>query len=71
MPGRRPEKKGSFGGHFDELVKHFPHEEPSPKKNGSKEPRESGDDQSVHDRLFESSWRHAREEAQRSRFSNQ
>ena len=25
MPGRRPVQKGSFGGHFDELVKHFPH----------------------------------------------
>ena len=23
MPGRRPVKKGSFSGHFDELVKHF------------------------------------------------
>ena len=23
MPHRRPAKRGSFGGHFDELVKHF------------------------------------------------
>jgi hypothetical protein len=27
MPHRRPRAKGSFGGHFDELTKHFPHEE--------------------------------------------
>ena len=25
MPSRRPPKKGSFGGHFDELMKHFQH----------------------------------------------
>ena len=25
MPHRRQFQKGSFGGHFDELVKHFPH----------------------------------------------
>lgn len=24
MPGRRPQQKGSFAGHFDELVKLFP-----------------------------------------------
>ena len=23
MPDRRPKRTGSFGGHFDELVKHF------------------------------------------------
>ena len=27
MPRRRQVKKGSFGSHFDEVVKHFPHEE--------------------------------------------
>ena len=26
MPRRRRVKKGSFDGHFDELVRHFPHE---------------------------------------------
>jgi hypothetical protein len=30
MPGKRPDKKGSFGGHFDGLVKHFPDERPKP-----------------------------------------
>lgn len=28
MPHRRPVKHGSFGGHFDELVKHFTHSRP-------------------------------------------
>lgn len=27
MPHRRPRAKGSFGGHFDELTEHFPHDE--------------------------------------------
>jgi hypothetical protein len=55
MPHRRKPKKGSFGGHFDELVKHFPHEQreqPAGKAN-----RASKDERSVHDRLFERAWR--------------
>jgi hypothetical protein len=26
VPHRRPDKKGSFGGHLEELVSQFPHE---------------------------------------------
>lgn len=52
MPGKRPDNKGSFGGHFDELVKHFPDERPNarPDKNGG---GKNADDRCVHDRLFE------------------
>lgn len=58
MPGKRPVKKGSFGGHFDELVKHFPEERPGarPDKTGGK----NGGDDKIHDRLFESNWAKAR-----------
>ena len=62
MSGKRPEKKGSFGTHLDELVKHFPHEPPDPKRNGDDTPKSTDmDGHSVHDRLFESAWRKARE----------
>ncbi len=68
MPGRRSDKKGSFGGHLDELVRVFG-PEPRKKSDRSKtQPPE--DDSSVHDRLFESVWRKARKD-QESRFSNQ
>jgi hypothetical protein len=56
MPGRRPVQKGSFGGHFDELVKHFPHDEPETRKDEHRKKRDSRD-ANVHDRLFESAWR--------------
>jgi hypothetical protein len=61
MPGKRPIKKGSFGGHFDELVKHFSEERPKalPGKQTEKK-QEAG---CVHDRLFASAWAKARREA--------
>jgi len=62
MPHRRKPEKGSFGGHFDELVKHFA-EQQTPK---SREGYSSKDGENVHDRLFERAWRN-----QPSRFSNQ
>jgi hypothetical protein len=63
MPHRRKPEKGSFGGHFDELVKHFPHEAPS--KTDDKEDSDEKD-HDVHDRLFESAWRRSREERPRA-----
>jgi hypothetical protein len=55
MPGRRPDKKGSFGGHFDELVRVF---EPEPVGKRDRPEREKPKaDENVHDRLFESAWR--------------
>ena len=58
MPGRRQVKKGSFGGHFDELVKHFP-EDKTGRTNAPGKPKL--DPKDVHDRLFEGAWRAARE----------
>ena len=37
MPHRRRKQKGSFGGHFDELVKHFPHDETRRRKTDEHE----------------------------------
>ena len=65
MPGKRPAKKGSFGTHLDELVKHFLHEHPQPRTKP--EDGEQLTPGNIHDRLFESSWRQARE-AHEARF---
>ena len=70
MPGKRPVKKGSFGSHFDEVVKHFPHEESSVRDKARTRDKPSKDDGDIHDRLFESAWRKARR-TQSSSFSNQ
>ena len=61
MSRTRPVKKGSFGSHFDEVVKHFPAEAtPRHKPRGDRQP--SSDDGNVHDKLFEAAWRKARDE---------
>ena len=56
MTGKRPIIKGSFGGHLDELVKHFPHgdheQPPSPAVK-----RDLQDKRDIHARLFEQAWR--------------
>lgn len=67
MPHRRPPKKGSFGAHFDELVKHFHHDRPEPKARDKDSSTDKPDRDNVHDRLFESAWRKAREEQTLSR----
>ncbi|HEX5237758.1 MAG TPA: hypothetical protein VFW39_04755 [Sphingomicrobium sp.] len=59
MPHRRKPRKGSFGGHFDELVKHFPQEQ---RKKSPDESERSEDERSVHDRLFERAWSKNEEE---------
>jgi hypothetical protein len=58
MPRKRPVKKGSFGGHFDELVKHFPNDRPA---KAEAQPDLKTDLRNVHDRLFESARRQARD----------
>jgi hypothetical protein len=61
MPGKRPVKKGSFASHFDEVVKHFPHEE-SPEHGEADECRKPPkDDGNIHDKLLEGAWRKAAE----------
>jgi hypothetical protein len=55
MPHRRKPEKGSFGGHFDELVEHFRDERPTkPAKHKKNRPQ---DERNVHDCLFERAWR--------------
>ena len=56
MPHRRKPEKGSFGGHFDELVAHFrPGEEAG--KNQTKRSREFQEKVDVHAALFERAWK--------------
>jgi hypothetical protein len=64
MPHRRKREKGSFGAHFDELVKHF-HEERTARSNDSENER-SKDDRDFHDRLFEIAWRASHEGSRRA-----
>lgn len=55
MPHRRKAKKGSFGGHFDELVTHFPDDEVKPKpRTNHRKLKEKVD---IHALLFEQAWR--------------
>jgi hypothetical protein len=62
MPGRRPIRKGSFGAHFDEVVKHFHHAAPS---NGQQQSAEAGttlrEKLDIHAQLFERAWQLDRE----------
>ena len=61
MPHRRRPQKGSFGGHFDDLVSHFPIDEC--KNDRSKDhPAGQSEDRSVHDRLFERAWSKQKDE---------
>jgi hypothetical protein len=62
MSEKRPVKRGSFGTHLDELIRHFP-DEPEWAKAGKWEQGADHEDEerSIHDRLFESAWRKARD----------
>ena len=67
MPHRRPEKRGSFGGRFDELVRQFPACGGNGRGRDDEEPPVAdGEDRHINDRLFESAWRKAREGQDRS-----
>lgn len=62
MPGRRPIKKGSFGAHFDEVVRHFPHAAlPGGQQRPSEEARALQEKRDIHALLFERAWRLDRE----------
>lgn len=57
MAHKRSAKKGSFGDHFDELVKHFPSEAPEPRSTSSKPPtRDLQEQRDIHALLFERAW---------------
>jgi hypothetical protein len=54
MPHRRRIKKGSFDGHFDELVKHFPGPDAKPAPGeAERNPKERAD---IHAALFAGAW---------------
>jgi hypothetical protein len=60
MPHRRTIKKGSFAGHFDELVTHFPDpESPKPRDGHDRKLKEKLD---IHAVLFDQAWRMERRE---------
>ena len=59
MPHRRQVQKGSFGGHFDELVKHFPDgigKGPSAEDKAARS-RELQDKIDLHAQLFDWAWK--------------
>jgi hypothetical protein len=60
----RPSKKGSFGGHLEELVRHFPHEASTrapPKPVDKQKLKEKLD---IHALLFERAWQLDRDTSQ-------
>lgn len=58
MRVKRRNKKGSFGGHLEELVKHFPHEATVRKPDRPKvDPRVLKEKIDIHTLLFEMAWR--------------
>ena len=56
MPHRRTSKKGSFAGHLDELVRHFPDAEAKPDERSAAD-RKLREKLDIHALLFEQAWR--------------
>jgi hypothetical protein len=62
MPGRRPTQKGSFGGHFDEVVKHFHHRaSPAVLQQSNEADGALREKLDIHAQLFERAWQLDRE----------
>jgi hypothetical protein len=62
MPHTRTKKAGSFDGHFDELVKHFPHDtERDGERRSDSAARELQEKRDIHALLFERAWQLDRE----------
>lgn len=55
MPHRRTIKKGSFAGHFDDLVVHFVDADTKPKGRSGRN-RELQEKIDIHAALFEQAW---------------
>ena len=55
MPSRRPVERGSFGGHFDELLPLFP-EPPAPPATPGKRSVRLQERIDIHAALFERAW---------------
>ena len=60
MPGRRPIQRGSFGGHLDEVVKHF-HHRASPTTQSNEADGALQEKLDIHAQLFERAWQLDRE----------
>lgn len=60
MPHRRRVHKGSFGSHFDELVKHFRNHQNKAGNGVAKPPDDAEKPSNIHDRLFETAWHKGR-----------
>lgn len=57
MPHRRRVQKGSFGSHFDELVKHFEsRRETTVEGESPDQPARKADKRRVRDKLFDKAW---------------
>ena len=56
MPHRRTVKKGSFAGHFDELLRQFPDPETKRREGEGRDPKLQ-EKLDVHAALFEQAWR--------------
>ena len=61
VSGERPTKKGSFGGHLEELVKHFPQGAPSSAKPKAVDRRALQEKLDIHAMLFERAWQMERD----------
>ena len=58
MPQRRPRQRGSFGGHFDELVVQFPAEHKrNPADRAKERSPELQERIDIHRMLFDHAWR--------------
>ena len=55
MRQRQRDKKGSFGAHFDELVRHFPRDAPADREP-PRDARELQEKRDIHALLFERAW---------------
>jgi hypothetical protein len=56
MPHRRTIKKGSFAGHFDDLVTHFADADTNPKGRRGGRNRKLQEKIDIHAALFEQAW---------------
>jgi len=56
MPHRRVVKKGSFGGHFDELFKVIVAGSRPEAGKAGRRPKARPEGDNIHDRLFERAW---------------
>ena len=64
MSAKRPVKSGSFGGHLEELVKHFPHQTATRARPKSVDKQVLKEKLDIHALLFERAWQLDRDTGQ-------